>query len=43
MTENNPEAEREWPPRSWPDGSPITVEQRARIDAIKDTIRVEDL
>lgn len=39
----NPDGGRTWPPTTWPDGSPITEEQRAEIDAAKARIRVEDL
>ncbi|WP_238220001.1 hypothetical protein [Tsukamurella pulmonis] len=34
---------REWPPTTWPDGTPITEEQRRDIDAAKAKIRIEDL
>ncbi|MBE5488536.1 hypothetical protein E3G71_001037 [Mycobacteroides abscessus] len=39
----NDEPQREWPPTTWPDGSPITAEQRLEIDAAKAKIRIEDL
>jgi len=37
------EPPREWPPTTWPDGTPITEEQRREIDAVKKRIRIEDL
>lgn len=37
------EPQREWPPTSWPDGSPITAEQRLAIDEAKARIQIEDL
>jgi len=39
----NHDPQREWPPTTWPDGTPITEEQRREIDAVKARIRIEDL
>lgn len=44
MTDPNDEQlQRTWTPTTWPDGSPITEEQRREIDAAKARIRIEDL
>lgn len=39
----NDDQPREWPPTTWPDGTPITEEQRLAIDEAKAKIRIEDL